>query len=179
MGRWCYASLLFAIGLVHTDRADADARSVLPGARDTELRFVPDRRPHVDKLFRSMRENKYDRNDFPPLTWQDIPSLMELADSDRELTSFPCNPLSSSIQFGGCREGVVALWLVDGIRQGKKFPSLNCYCHKGDTDTRKDGGQIHKELAQAYRAWWKKAEQEGPFRGSQLDPLEGTDLRWH
>src|SRR5688500_5897495 len=88
---------------------------------------VPEQPPsRVKALFDQMRDGKYQREgfDFPKLEWADIPELLAKADSTRLLEAFPRNPISSQYE-RACPEGVVALWLVEGLRKGGKYPSLN------------------------------------------------------
>jgi hypothetical protein len=51
------------------------------------------------------------------LDWSDIPVLLDLADSRTVLEFPPANPISSHMMKKGV-EGMVALWLIEGIRCG-------------------------------------------------------------
>ena len=135
----------------------------------------------VDKLFRSMKDGTYDSTMHPRLVWEDIPALIAKADSTTPLKSIPTNMISSYLQ-RECTEGMAALWLAEGVRKGKRFPSLNPLCLKrgvGKTDWCKASEENHKEAAKAYRAWWDKAKSLKPEKGAEIDPLEGTDLAWY
>jgi hypothetical protein len=135
----------------------------------------------VKKLFDSMRSGKYAEFEFPRLDLTDVPTLLGFADSTKTLTTFPRNPLSSQLELQ-CSEGMVALWLIEGVRQGSKYPSLNALCFKGKvegTDWTKASEDNHKEVAKAYRAWWEKAKTLMPEKAKAIDPLKDTGLSWH
>jgi hypothetical protein len=135
----------------------------------------------VKQLFETMRQGKYKDHAFPKLTWQDIPALLERADSTVMLWSFPYS-LESSQRQAECSEGMVALWLVEGIRKGGRHPSLNPLCLPRAL-TKRDWGKVseelHPEVALAYRAWWKKAERLGWFEGRAIDPLQDAKFHWY
>jgi hypothetical protein len=76
----------------------------------------------VDKLFAGMRDGTFRGSGtrgfgFPDVGWEDVPALLARADEEEPLKTFPTNPLSS-VARKSCREGVLALWLVEGIRKG-------------------------------------------------------------
>ena len=135
----------------------------------------------VKKLFESMRNGKYaDRITFPRLDHTDIPALLEYADGIKTLKSFPRNPFSSQFE-SECSEGMVALWLIEGVRKGGQYPSLNALClQRGvkNEDWAKASEANHKQVATAYRAWWEKAKGLSAEKAKELDPLAGTDLYW-
>ena len=135
----------------------------------------------VKHLFESMRQGTFAEVTFPQLELSDVPGLLTYADSTRTLKRFPTNLLSSQRQVE-CSEGMVALWLVEGIRQGGKFPSLNALCFKAGVqkqDWTKASEDNHKEVAQAYRAWWSKAKKLPPHEAKAIVPLQGTNLSWY
>jgi hypothetical protein len=141
----------------------------------------PPENERVKKLFSDMRHGQYKEDQFPRLELADVPALLEYADSTRVLKSFPTNPLSSHLLFE-CKEGIVALWLVEGIRQGGKYPSLNAVCRKAGEKAQDEAAAAaadHRAAARAYRAWWEKARALPPEEAKKLDPLRGTDLRWY
>lgn len=126
----------------------------------------------VSELFASMRAGTYRDQGFPKLELVDVPALLELAESTESLQSIPSNPLSSLAQLE-CSEGVVALWFIEGIRKGGKYPSLNPKLISPDPNT------SHKTAIAAYRDWWRKAK-NAPAEASKLPhPLNGTSLSWY
>src|SRR6476661_7098397 len=54
---------------------------------------------------------------FPRLEWTDIPDLLDRAGSTEELKTYPTNPISS-LSVPSHPEGVVAMWLAEGVRKG-------------------------------------------------------------
>ena len=77
-------------------------------------------------MLRAMRSEtyamRYDVHAFPKLCWTDIPELLTFVESTNALGSFPINEFSSQ-RVSQCTEGMMALWLTEGIRVGGKFPS--------------------------------------------------------
>jgi hypothetical protein len=140
----------------------------------------------IDRLFLSMEKGSY-RQDFSPrgpwrLNANDIPFLLERANSKRVLKSFPTNPLSSELQ-GQCSEGMVALWLIEGVRHGSYYPSLNALClkvkrTKPESTWTEESEMNHPQVAKAYKTWWKKYHADAAT-GFKFNPLEGTGLAWH
>ncbi|MFN0059892.1 MAG: DUF4943 family protein [Planctomycetota bacterium] len=135
----------------------------------------------VRSLFDSMRNGAYTTPVFPELTWDHIPALLALADSRQTLISFPHNPLSSQSQ-STCSEGMVALWLVEGIRKGGQFASLNPLCFGNaakEEPWTTASERNHDPVLTAYRTWWTKVSGLTKDRGAAMNPLEGTGLHWH
>lgn len=135
----------------------------------------------VKALFESMRKGFFNDIEFLRLDLTDVPALLEHADSTQPLETYPTNPLSSQRQ-QQCTEGMMALWLIEGVRHGGQYPSLNPLCFKNGVqgkDWTKASEDNHKEVAQAYRNWWSKAKRLCPYDAKAIDPLKGTDLHWH
>jgi hypothetical protein len=135
----------------------------------------------VKALFESMRQGTCLKVEFPRLDLADVPALLEYADSTRTLEHFP-RALESSQYQKECSEGMMALWLIEGVRHGGEYPSLNALCLKKGVqgkDLTKASEDNHKEVAQAYRNWWSKARQLSPADARAIDPLKGTSLSWY
>lgn len=170
------ASGLVVVALVMLAGAVAMGKSHYeekPDAKDENQR--------VKKLFEAMQNGNYAEIEFPKLDLTDVPALLEYADSGKILKSFPRSPFSSQFE-ATCSEGMVALWLIEGIRQGGKYPSLNSLCFKSGVESKnwtKTSEDNHKEVAKAYRAWWDKAKSLTPEKAKALDPLKDTGLSWH
>ncbi len=135
----------------------------------------------VEALFESMRDGTYKGfghcEPFPELQLADIPALLEHVDSPRLLATFPMNSLSSSWT-NECSEGVAALWLIEGIRKGGRYASLNPRLN----GNREESESHRPAAAKAYRAWWETAKQVPVGQAAklrELDPLKGTGLAWH
>ncbi len=144
---------------------------------------VPDPPPsRVKVMFDAMRDGKYKHDvvGFPDLSWSDIPALLEKAEGTTELKNFPTNPYSSRIE-KTCTEGVMALWLVEGLRQGNKYASLNAVLVPAADAERVPGKQEEATqalAARAYRVWWAKVKDLPPEKAREVNPLEGTGMRW-
>lgn len=132
----------------------------------------PARSDRVDKLYTDMRNGKYAGFEFPELQPEDIPALLELADKTGTLKSFPVNPLSSFIP-KSTNEGILALWLVEGIRGGGKYPTLFTPSEEDVKDQK-----VQQALAKAYRAWWARVKDK-PEEVRTTDPLADTKLDWN
>jgi hypothetical protein len=128
-------------------------------------------------LLDQMRAGTYrgDGFSFPKLAWDDIPGLLDHAGSSEKLKVFPTNPISS-LSMPACTEGVMALWLVEGVRKGGKYPSLNPLLvpvEEGKLQNSPD-----EVAARAYKTWWFKVKTLPPEKAREVNPLEGTGLRW-
>lgn len=145
--------------------------------------------PRVTKLFQSMHDGTYDHRWFPPLTWDDIPALLQRAESERLVKRFPTNPLSSQFQ-PSCPEGVIALWLIEGLFESGNLPSLNpLLLQDGSKLSLQDALSTEQQLKllakarTAYSAWWKGANRSRQATGEALtgltSALKDTGLRWY
>jgi hypothetical protein len=128
-----------------------------------------------------MRDGTYDDSGFPQIGWDDVPALLALADEVKPLTRFPRNPISSQYE-ESCSEGMVALWLIEGIRKGGKYPSMATLClpvpvPKGDWGKISEAN--HNAVAKAYKSWWDRVKSLPPAKAVEDDPLSGTGLAWH
>src|SRR4051812_8785091 len=90
---------------------------------------VPERSPPPSKaklLLDQMRAGTYHQGSdwCPKLGWGDFPDLLDRAGSTELLKTSPTNPVSS-LYIPTCTEGVMVMWLVEGVRKGTGFPSLN------------------------------------------------------
>jgi hypothetical protein len=135
----------------------------------------------VKKLFKTMRDGSYAEIEFPRLDWDDVPALLEYADNTKMLKAFPRDGASSQFELQ-CSEGMVALWLIEGLRRGDRYPSGNALCFnaaKAGSDWGKASEDNHKEVANAYRAWHEKTKSLTPEKAKAVNPLDGTGLAWH
>ncbi|MHC4865776.1 MAG: DUF4943 family protein, partial [Planctomycetota bacterium] len=90
---------------------------------------------------------------WPKYDWSDIPYLLELAESTRNAEKIPKLMTSSHIQ-GRCREGMIALWLIEGLRRGQAdvirkqtghasgLPG-NPICRKGEKQNSENSPSLH------------------------------------
>jgi hypothetical protein len=168
---------LLAVGLCAlgpaAGRTDAVALRRTPG---------PDARAErVRTLFEAMRRGSYRGHGFPALTWADVPALLAAARGTACLSTFPTNPISSDGP-QDCPEGMMALWLLEGVRLGGHFPSLDPLCLPEDPPVRDDreaaSAVHHPVVLGAYEAWWQRVRHLPPDRAAAVDPLAGTNLSW-
>ncbi|MDW3209975.1 MAG: carboxypeptidase-like regulatory domain-containing protein [Reichenbachiella sp.] len=154
---------------------------------------------NTDQFIEDLLSNNYNSGFAPDLGWEDIPALMEIANSKEILTNFPRNILGR-YYVDQCQAGIVAMWLIDSIRknEGKKprkawyispFPIL-----QSEEDTR----QINEFMSQGHNAnvmiknteeklnrahesfvsWWTIAQQMSPNKAKRINPLGDTGLKW-
>jgi len=170
---WFATFLMSASMAVVAVAADSPASTTGPGGQAS-----PDR---VSKLFEVMRAGKYQEQVlFPELEWEDIPALLKLGGSKIVLKTFPREGLSSQYE-PECSEGMVALWLIEGLRLGKR-PPLNALClPPGPFEG--NWGEVseknHQRVLQAYRTWWSKVQLLPREKAMAADPLDGAKLYWH
>jgi hypothetical protein len=135
----------------------------------------------VESLFRSMRDGSYQLPDagkwFPNLKWEDIPALLRLGDSKFRPKAYPVNPISSQAEVVAPTEGVIALWLIEGLRKGGKLPSLNALLVNEGKFDRTEAAQT--QAYEAYQRWWTNVEKLPVDEARKVEPLGGTKLRWH
>ena len=137
----------------------------------------------VRALFESMRQGTFKQHgfDFPAVTWADIPVLLEIGQNVNKLKNYPTNPISSYAQ-SDLSEGMLALWLIEGVRKGRKFASLNPLCLPeervpGKWEVLSEGN--HPQVLKAYRKWWEQVREMPEDKARQVEPLKGTKLRWY
>ncbi len=169
--------VLLAVGSLSPAEADQAAAGAEKKGGDT-TGAVGER---VRKLFAAMRAGRYDEVDFPKLGWEEIPGLLEVGSSTTALTTFPRSPLSSQYE-AECSEGMVALWLVEGLRKGGQFGSLNALClpvGAAGGDWRALSEKSHAGVLRAYRDWWRRVQSLPRDKAAAVDPLQGAELHWH
>lgn len=135
----------------------------------------------VRNFFATMRDGTFRDANMPRLGWEDAPSLLEMGGSTTKLQTFPTNPISS-FAIRDVPEGMMALWLVEGIRTGKRFPSLNPMAlptggAKGDLEKASAVSRPH--VLKAYRDWWDKAAGLPREKAAEINPLKDAGLRWY
>ena len=135
----------------------------------------------ISMAFAAMRAGNYaeefGRYTFPALGNTNIPELLDHATATNVLRSFPINQISSIFRFTST-EGMVALWLIEGIRVGGKFPSLIPVCYDKSKTTLADAAfylEADQDLvAKAYQSWWDRTKGVS----ADIGPLDGTPLTW-
>lgn len=136
----------------------------------------------------------------PKFLWSDIPTLLELAESTRVMKeNIPSNMISSYAAME-CTEGMVALWLIEGLRrkqldllaqeEGLSYPGSNarwyynlpfnpiCRIEGVGMKECEKSEEIHRKTVEAYTAWWKKVVALPPREAAVVNPLGGTGTAW-
>ncbi|MBN1972297.1 MAG: hypothetical protein JW787_01560 [Sedimentisphaerales bacterium] len=132
----------------------------------------------------------------PKFMWEDIPFLLELAQNDNLHKGMPKLGISS---YAGqyCREGMIALWFIEGLRReqvslarekqiGEKLHvgsyrlPLNAMCVKKGMSSREceQSLEIHKSVLQAYINWWQTVGSLPAPQASVFYPLDLMDIEW-
>lgn len=166
------------------------------------VRYGNDRARRVRDLFNSyVRGEEIDEAyltrripTVPKFDWADIPILLELAQSEKDAKTIP-HSLESSYHQQRCREGMIALWLIQGLRRkqvalvrqsqtgDENRPddhyhlTLNPICWKGQRNTDRSG-QLQRELLGAFREWWRRFGVLPAEQAALFDPLDLTDLKF-
>ncbi|MDB4778081.1 DUF4943 domain-containing protein [bacterium] len=175
----CYIVLVFAFPASIVCSQEKGAKRIEEVKKATPVENTSNEK--VEALFDSFRDKTYHRSGFPDLSFEDIPALLDLGESEQILKSFPRSPISSQFE-ATCSEGMIALWLVEGIRSGKKFPSLNALCFKkGQTgnDWTSNSESNHELVLDAYQQWWNESKDLPVEEAKLADPLLGMELHWH
>ncbi|MES2767207.1 MAG: DUF4943 family protein [Bacteroidota bacterium] len=155
---------------------------------------APNRIAEFDSLIVNLQANNYDMEEnisLPDLYWDDIPFLLEIAESDQTLNTFPRNPSSSYAQYQAYM-GIVAMWMIESIRldnpyraalDNQPFPSNNLILVESNsvnsTDFRPNTFIELRKAADAYKRWWKLYPLIGIDALKKIDPLAGTGLKWN
>ena len=141
----------------------------------------------VDRYVELLKQNRYDSLDLPNFSYSDIPELLKYRDDQHIITTFPRNPISSSMLIE-CKLGVYVLWTIESIRARSinsealvmRFPSQNAVLWYRNSYEVVPESDIfaHHTLARAYYNWWY-ANSGCSFEGIKaVDPLVDTEYRW-
>jgi hypothetical protein len=135
---------------------------------------------------------------YPNFEWEDIPALLEIAKSEKIIEGIP-SLIASSYTSQYCRKGMIALWLIEGIRRrqlseqiekqlGKKMQMalaysrlpLNPICIKEGINISEceQSLEIYESVLQAYRNWWQTFGSLPASEASAFYPLDLTDIKW-
>ena len=137
--------------------------------------------PVVDELFRSMRAGTYAHRWFPPLPWSAVPDLVARGSATSQLEHFPRNPFSSQAQ-ARASEGLIALWLVEGLCEGGHYGSLSpLLVEQGRPldPTLAHQLRLQERAAAAYARWWSRVATLDHEAARSIDPLEDSELAWY
>jgi hypothetical protein len=150
------------------------------------------RREYWKTIFDAMKDGSYQRRfsekdwqhrgGFPETCWEDIPILLRHADSDMPLRCFPYRRNTFGVAMRGlCSEGILALYLIEGVRREGQWP-LRPWCVKNGKkleEQEADSLTNRKEAAERYRKWWDTVRAMDRPQAAKIDPLTGSSLRWY
>lgn len=143
------------------------------GARAREADLLSEHR--VEEVLKDVAAGVYrgTHKDPPPLGWADIPTLLALSDRTDRIAR-PVNSDSTILlprSEARLEVGTIALYLVEAIRRGEKFPTLTILRgHPSDENLAR--------RAAAYWGWWDAVSSLRPSEARKVDPLKGTGLSW-
>ncbi|MBN1987774.1 MAG: DUF4943 family protein [Bacteroidales bacterium] len=141
----------------------------------------------VERYVELLKQNRYDSLDLPDFSYSDIPELLKYRDDQHVITTFPRNPISSSILIE-CKLGVYILWTIESIRARSinsealvmRFPSQNAvlwYRNSYEVVPESDI-LVHKAVSDAYYSWWYTNTESLFDDFKSVDPLADTEYRW-
>ncbi|MDX9854138.1 MAG: DUF4943 family protein, partial [Tenuifilaceae bacterium] len=117
----------------------------------------------VKEYVELLKQNRYDSLDLPNFTYSDIPELLKYRDEQQVITTFPRNPISSSILIE-CKLGVYVLWTIESIRARSinsealvmRFPSQNAVLwYRNSYEVVPESDILaHNVVSSAYYNWW-------------------------
>jgi hypothetical protein len=116
----------------------------------------------------------------PKFTKMDIQKLITLSNDTSHVEIFPTNPISSRPPQPEGRDyfilGECLLWVVEGIRNGTGYGSLDPYLVKDNDENHSDiNGSEVLIVRDYYQEWWNKYEDKN---WTNINPLEGKPYRW-
>ncbi len=140
----------------------------------------------VKEVVAAIRGDSWTWSFLPELTWEDIPSLLEVGADTTFLHQYPRDP-RSNYQPDSVSAGVTALWLIEAIRRQAgtqeqrggmmppgRAPVLGT--RYGNPSGYNSPAQVRKAHG-AYLTWWTQ-HGEDPDKASRRQPLRGTGLGW-
>lgn len=144
--------------------------------------------PLVEEYIFALKSNQYDALDMPPLTYKEIPALLEYRNDTYVINKFPRNPISSHYQ-RECTVGMVVIWTIESIRAVSvnssslfmRFPSQNPVLALRNAPQLEFAlsSASHKAAAKAYYDWWYNNKNRSYNNFKRQDPLKNTNYRWH
>jgi len=142
----------------------------------------------VDRYIELLKANQYDSLNLPAFTCQDIPALLAYRNDTTVIRDFPCNPISS-YYVPKCTLGMYVIWTIESIRSVaiqsdrliQRFPSQSpILALRDSTEMILVYDTLSQEVvAKAYNDWWENNERTNFKDFKSIDPLAGTNYKWH
>lgn len=143
---------------------------------------------NVDRYIELLKANQYDSLNLPAFTYLDIPALLEYRNETQMITNFPRNGISS-LYAPDCKLGMYVLWTIESIRAVAinserlimRFPSQNAILALKDSAVLSlvNDSISHEIAAKSYFDWWENNKQKNFSEFKNIDPLAGTNYKWH
>lgn len=139
----------------------------------------------VDEYVAQLKQGKYKERELPAFTSKDIPALLKYRNETQTITNFPHNGISS-LWMPECSLGMYVLWTIESIRAVEidskyligRFPSQNPIVKKREGGSQVvSNNQIQTIISNAYSDWWNKNPNFNALKN--IDPLSGTEYKWH
>jgi len=141
----------------------------------------------VERYVDLLKKGKYEADQLPNFTSQDIPTLLAYRNESQLIKDFPINMISSSIT-AECTLGMYVLWTIESIRARAanseyligSFPSQNPVVEKReDFEWIAQSEAVRATVAQSYFDWWENNKNKDFDKFKEIDPLTDTGYRWH
>jgi hypothetical protein len=145
----------------------------------------------IPQLLASLRTDDWTWTFLPQINWTDVPALLE-AGADTSFThSYPTHP-QSSYRPDSTRVGLVALWLIEALRQqqlrSRESANLMPPSRAPFLGTRLgnprgyNSPEQQSRALEGYRSWYEATKVEGELLPSpkalRKNPLTGLGLSW-
>ncbi len=150
--------------------------------------LVPIDNPGVENYIELLKSNQYDALTLPEFTNDDIPGLLMYRNEIQVITDFPHNGISS-LYAPDCKLGMYVLWTIESIRAVAiesdhligRFPSQNPILGTRNAEALElvYTDESHQMAANAYYDWWENNKDRDFEEFKNIDPLIGTDYKWH
>ncbi len=137
----------------------------------------------------------------PRFVWSDIPTLLKLAENGHIMKRNIPSRMISSYAAMECTEGMVALWLIEGLRRRQldllarergvqSYPGFHARWYynlpfnpigriEGLTMRECEASpEVHRRAVRAYDVWWKKVGSLTPREAAAVNPLADTAVMW-
>lgn len=148
------------------------------------------RPPEIEVFIDQLKMGNYPGRQIPQFALSQIPQLLEYRNEREMIQSFPVNPLSS-YYLEECRLGVYVLWTIEYIRKSEKgetdallpWPSLSPVLIAEDPldvagPEFTDQEFLHNRASEAYFSWWEGKRNISGKDFVNMNPLEGSGIRW-
>ena len=135
--------------------------------------------PDVDKFISLLKSGEYMQTvgaDLPEFSEAHLEKLVNYLDDTTRLSSFPANPISSKYTHPKILNECV-FWTIDGIRLGRKNPSLEPSLRDTTTFERLSTVEL-LQVSALYKAWYDEYKNQPSAEIKTKAILKNTPYRW-